>query len=194
MSKPLLFTPFKMRGVVAPNRAVVSPMVQYRAKDGMVNDYHLVHLGKFALGKFGIIFTENCAVVPEGRVTQGDLGMWDDGQIEGHKRMTRFIQQEGSLAATQITHAGRKASSPRQFDKPDEFGPKGADWERWQVYAPSALSAGERYSESPVALDAAGMDNIMALPGIEWVILGDHRAGSMQVRTLRRRYSSSRNP
>ena len=109
-------------------------MVQYRATDGLVNDYHLVHLGKFALGKFGIIFTENCAVVPEGRVTQGDLGMWDDGQIEGHKRMTRFIQQEGSLAATQITHAGRKASSPRQFDKPDEFGPKGAGWERWQVY------------------------------------------------------------
>ena len=117
MQKPLLFTPFKMRGVVASNRAVVSPMVQYRATDGLVNDYHIVHLGKFALGKFGIVFTENCAVVPEGRVTQGDLGMWDDSQIEGHKRLTRFLQQEGALAATQITHAGRKASSPRQFDK-----------------------------------------------------------------------------
>ena len=98
-----------MRGVVAPNRCVVSPMVQYRATDGQVNDYHLVHLGKFALGKFGIVFTENCAVVPRGRVTQGDLGMWDDSQIEGHKRLTRFLQQEGALAATQITHAGRKA-------------------------------------------------------------------------------------
>ena len=90
MQKPLLFTPFKMRGVTAPNRTVVSPMVQYRATDGLVNDYHIVHLGKFALGKFGIVFTENCAVVPEGRVTQGDLGMWDDSQIEGHKRLTRF--------------------------------------------------------------------------------------------------------
>ena len=85
-------------------------MVQYRATDGQVNDYHLVHLGKFALGKFGIVFTENCAIEPRGRVTQGDLGMWDDGQIEGHKRLTRFLQQEGALAATQITHAGRKAS------------------------------------------------------------------------------------
>ena len=161
MSQPLLFTPLKMRGVTAPNRAVVSPMVQYRAKDGLVNDYHLVHLGKFALGKFGIVFTENCAVVPEGRVTQGDLGMWDDSQIEGHKRLTRFLRQEGALAATQITHAGRKASSPRQFDKPDEFGPKGAGWQRWQVYGPSALSAGERYSESPLALEVSQMDAIV---------------------------------
>ena len=150
MQKPLLFTPFKMRGVDRAQPRVVSPMVQYRATDGQVNDYHIVHLGKFALGKFGIVFTENCAVVPEGRVTQGDLGMWDDSQIEGHKRLTRFLQQEGALAATQITHAGRKASSPRQFDKPDEFGPKGAGWQRWQVYGPSALSAGERYSESAI--------------------------------------------
>ena len=85
-------------------------MVQYRATDGQVNDYHLVHLGKFALGKFGIVFTENCAIEPRGRVTQGDLGMWDDSQIEGHKRLVRFLKQEGALAATQITHSGRKGS------------------------------------------------------------------------------------
>ena len=102
-----------MRGVTAPNRAVVSPMVQYRATDGLVNDYHIVHLGKFALGKFGIVFTENCAIEPRGRVTQGDLGMWDDSQIEGHKRLVRFLKQEGALAATQITHSGRKGSTPR---------------------------------------------------------------------------------
>ena len=98
-------------------------MVQYRATDGQVNDYHLVHLGKFALGKFGIVFTENCAVEPRGRVTQGDLGMWDDGQIEGHKRLVRFLKQEGALAATQITHSGRKGSTPRSFDKPGQLGP-----------------------------------------------------------------------
>ena len=79
-------------------------MVQYRATDGLVNDYHLVHLGKFALGKFGIVFTENCAVEPRGRVTQGDLGMWDDSQIEGQQRLVRFLKQEGALAATEITH------------------------------------------------------------------------------------------
>jgi 2,4-dienoyl-CoA reductase-like NADH-dependent reductase (Old Yellow Enzyme family) len=145
LQKPLLFTPLKLRGVTAPNRCVVSPMVQYRATDGQVNDYHLVHLGKFALGKFGIVFTENCAVEPCGRVTQGDLGMWDDGQIEGHRRLVRFLKQEGALAATQITHSGRKGSTPRSFDKPGQLGPEGAGWQRWQVVGPSALPAGEGY-------------------------------------------------
>ena len=104
-------------------------MVQYRATDGLVNDYHVVHLGKFALGKFGIVFTENCAIEPRGRVTQGDLGMWDDSQIDGHKRLVRFLKQEGALAATQITHSGRKGSTPRSFDKPGELGPAGAGWQ-----------------------------------------------------------------
>ena len=84
-------------------------MVQFRATDGLVNDFHLVHLGKFALGKFGVVFTENCAVEPRGRVTQGDLGLWDDGQIASHKRLTDFIRGEGVLSATQITHSGARA-------------------------------------------------------------------------------------
>ena len=145
MQKPLLFTPFAMRGVTAPNRCVVSPMVQYRATDGQVNDFHLVHLGKFALGKFGVVFTENCAVEPRGRVTQGDLGMWDDGQIEGHKRLVRFLKQEGALAATQITHAGRKASTPRSFDKPGQLGPEGAGWKKWDVVGPTGQPAADDY-------------------------------------------------
>ena len=145
MQKPLLFTPFAMRGVTAPNRCVVSPMVQYRATDGQVNDFHLVHLGKFALGKFGVVFTENCAVEPRGRVTQGDLGMWDDGQIEGHKRLVRFLKQEGALAATQITHAGRKASTPRSFDKPGQLGPEGAGWKKWDVVGPTGQPAADGY-------------------------------------------------
>ena len=129
MAQPLLFTPLKLRGVTAPNRSVVSPMVQYRATNGQVNDYHLVHLGKFALGKFGIVFTENCAIEPRGRVTQGDLGMWDDSQIAGHKRLVAFIKGEGALAGTQITHSGRKGSTPRSFDKPGQRGPAGAGWQ-----------------------------------------------------------------
>jgi hypothetical protein len=160
LSKPLLFTPFQMRGVTAPNRAVVSPMVQYRATDGLVNDYHIVHLGKFALGKFGIVFTENCAVEARGRVTQGDLGMWDDSQIEGHKRLVRFLKQEGSLAATQITHSGRKGSTPRSFDKPGELGPKEAGWKKWQVVGPSALAAGEGY-DTPQALSESDLDDVV---------------------------------
>ena len=178
MQKPLLFQPLKLRGVTAPNRAVVSPMVQYRATDGQVNDYHLVHLGKFALGKFGIVFTENAAVVPTGRVTEGDLGMWDDSQIEGHKRLVRFLKQEGALAGTQITHAGRKGSTPRSFDKPGELGPAGAGWQKWQVVGPSELAAADgwmvprqlgeadiadlvkKFGEAAKRADAAGYDVI----------------------------------
>jgi 2,4-dienoyl-CoA reductase-like NADH-dependent reductase (Old Yellow Enzyme family) len=92
LHKPLLFTPLRLRGVTAPNRAVVSPMVQYRATDGQVNDYHLVHLGKFALGKFGIVFTENAAVVPTGRVTQGDLGLWTTARSRP-QAAARFSQE-----------------------------------------------------------------------------------------------------
>ncbi|MBV8412862.1 MAG: NADH:flavin oxidoreductase/NADH oxidase [Alphaproteobacteria bacterium] len=160
MQKPLLFSPLKLRGVSAPNRCVVSPMVQYRATDGQVNDYHLVHLGKFALGKFGIVFTENCAVEPRGRVTQGDLGMWDDGQIEGHKRLVRFLRQEGALAATQITHAGRKGSTPRSFDKPGQLGPEDAGWQRWQVVGPSEIAAAEGWMV-PKQLAADELDDIV---------------------------------
>ncbi len=121
----------------------------------------MVHLGKFALGKFGIVFTENCAVVPDGRVTQGDLGMWDDGQIEGHKRLTRFLKQEGALAATQITHAGRKASSPRQFDKPDEFGPKDAGWQTLAGLRTVGAVGGRSAIQIALALDVAQMDAIV---------------------------------
>ena len=160
MQRPLLFTPLKLRGVTAPNRAVVSPMVQYRALDGQVNDYHLVHLGKFALGGFGIVFTENCAVEPRGRVTQGDLGLWDDGQIESHRRLVRFLKQEGALAATQITHSGRKGSTPRSFDRPGQLGPEGAGWQRWQVVGPSELPAGEGYA-TPRQLAEAEIDDIV---------------------------------
>ena len=160
MQRPLLFTPLKLRGVTAPNRAVVSPMVQYRALDGQVNDYHLVHLGKFALGGFGIVFTENCAVEPRGRVTQGDLGLWDDGQIESHRRLTRFLKQEGAVAATQITHSGRKGSTPRSFDKPGQLGPEGAGWQRWQVVGPSELPAGEGYV-TPKQLAEVEIDDIV---------------------------------
>ena len=135
MQKPLLFSPLKLRGVTAPNRCVVSPMVQYRATDGQVNDYHLVHLGKFALGKFGIVFTENCAIEPRGRVTQGDLGMWDDSQIEGHKRLVRFLKQEGALAATQITHSGRKGTRRARSTSRASSGPtaRAGRSGRWSV-------------------------------------------------------------
>jgi len=160
LQKPLLFTPFKMRGVTAPNRCVVSPMVQFRATDGLVNDFHLVHLGKFALGRFGTVFTENCAVEPRGRVTQGDLGLWDDGQIASHKRLTDFIRGEGVLSATQITHSGRKGSTARTFDRRGQFGPEGAGWKKWEVVGPTDLAAAEGWMK-PRALSVDEIEELV---------------------------------
>jgi 2,4-dienoyl-CoA reductase-like NADH-dependent reductase (Old Yellow Enzyme family) len=143
MNHPLLFRPIRLRGVTSTNRCVLSPMVQHKAVNGQINDYHLVHLGQFAIGRFGIVFTENCAVSPQGRVTQGDLGMWDIDHIGGHRRLVNFLQQQGSLAAIQLSHAGRKGSSSRPFDRLGQLGPEGADWQPWQVVAPSAIPVKE---------------------------------------------------
>lgn len=116
MERPLLFTPLTLRGVVAPNRVAISPMVQNRSQDGFSNDFYLVHYGKFALGKAGIVFSEACAVEARGRVTDGDLGIWDDAHIDGLSRVTRFLHAEGSLAAVQLAHAGRKGAMQRAWD------------------------------------------------------------------------------
>lgn len=75
---PLLFTPLTLRGVRLRNRVVISPMCQYAAEDGLPNEWHLVHLGRFATGGAGLIFTEAAAVSPQGRITHGDLGIWSD--------------------------------------------------------------------------------------------------------------------
>ncbi len=96
MSQPQLFTPITLRNVTAKNRIVISPMCQYSAEDGVANDWHLVHLGKFAQGGAGIVMTEAVAVVAEGRITHGDLGLWNDSQVAPLKRITSFIRANGA--------------------------------------------------------------------------------------------------
>ena len=90
-------------------------MSQYRAIDGLANDWHLVHLGRFAMGGAGLVYVEATAVEAEGRRTHGDLGLWDDTQIESLKRITQFINREGAVAGIQLGHAGRKASERRPW-------------------------------------------------------------------------------
>jgi 2,4-dienoyl-CoA reductase-like NADH-dependent reductase (Old Yellow Enzyme family) len=115
-----LFEPFQIRSVTLKNRICVSPMSQYRAKEGFVNDWHFSHLSRFALGGCGLVFTEATAISAEGRRTLGDLGLWNDDQIEGMSRITTFLKAEGSIAGIQLSHAGRKASERRPWhgDKP----------------------------------------------------------------------------
>jgi 2,4-dienoyl-CoA reductase-like NADH-dependent reductase (Old Yellow Enzyme family) len=111
----LLFDPIELRGVKARNRIVVSPMCQYSAQDGLVTDWHLVHLGKFAQGGAGIVFVEATAVEKRGRITHGDTGIWDDAHIPGLRRIADFIKSQGALPAIQLAHAGRKSSMARPW-------------------------------------------------------------------------------
>lgn len=110
-----LFEPFTLRGVRMRNRVVVSPMSQYRAQEGVANDWHLVHLGRFALGGAGLVLCEAAAVQRHGRRTHGDLGIWSDAQIDGLARVARFLEAEGAVAGIQLAHAGRKASERRPW-------------------------------------------------------------------------------
>ena len=153
---PLLFTPLALRGVTLPNRVVISPMVQYRAKDGLANDFHMVHLGKFALGRAGTVFTEATAVEPRGRVTHGDLGLWNDDQAQALKPIVRYLHREGSIAAIQLAHAGRKGSS----DLPWRGGAALQGPAAWTTVAPSALPHGDGW-HMPQALDEEGIAAIV---------------------------------
>lgn len=105
-----LFTPLSIGKVTLPNRIAMSPMCQYSAKDGFVNDWHLVHYGSRAAGGAGLIIMEASAVLPEGRITPGDIGIWSDDHIEGLAKIASFIAGQGSVAGIQLAHAGRKAS------------------------------------------------------------------------------------
>jgi 2,4-dienoyl-CoA reductase-like NADH-dependent reductase (Old Yellow Enzyme family) len=110
-----LFTPITLRQITARNRLVLSPMCNYSADDGFVNDWHLVTVGRYAQGGAGIVFVEASAVQAAGRITHGDLGIWKDDHIAGLKRIADFIRSQGSVPAIQIGHAGRKASMARPW-------------------------------------------------------------------------------
>ncbi|MGC3991651.1 MAG: hypothetical protein QM796_18570 [Chthoniobacteraceae bacterium] len=129
-----LFEPITLKGLTLRNRLVVSPMCQYSATNGFSDDYHLIHLGRFALGGFGLVIVEATAVLPEGRITHGDLGLWSDDQIEGLARIVRSLKAYGAAAGIQIGHAGPKASMQRPWDgngplNGSDFARGEANWE-----------------------------------------------------------------
>ena len=134
MSK--LFSPFTLKDVTLKNRIVISPMCQYSAVDGFANDWHLVHLGSRAVGGAGLIIQEATAVVPEGRITHADLGIWKDEHVEKLKQIVSFIHENGAIAGIQLAHAGRKASC----DLPWNGGEQLAGGENsWKTVGPSAI-------------------------------------------------------
>lgn len=126
---PLLFQPLKLRGLTLPNRLVVSPMCMYSAQNGLANDFHLVHLGQFALSGTGLIFSEATAVLPEGRISPEDLGLWDDAQILPLGRITDFVHSQGGRIGMQLAHAGRKASTFAPWRGRGAVPPEQGGWE-----------------------------------------------------------------
>ncbi|GAB2652386.1 NADH:flavin oxidoreductase/NADH oxidase [Saccharopolyspora gloriosae] len=111
-----LFDPLKLGDTAIRNRVWVSPMCTYSAVDGLPSDWHLVHLGQFALGGAGLVMAEATAVAPEGRISAGDAGLWNDEQATAWRRVTDFLREHGATPAVQLAHAGRKASTTAPWE------------------------------------------------------------------------------
>ncbi len=160
-SRPLLFTPLTIRGVTLPNRTVLAPMVQYRALGGVPNDFHMVHLGKFALGRFGTVMTEATAVEPRGRVGHGCPGIWHDDQIPAWRRIADYIKREGSVAAMQLAHSGRKGATHRAIDggKPYDDADAANGLPAWPVIGPTTEPPGSAY-QIPAQMTAADIAQV----------------------------------
>lgn len=155
---PALFDAMTLRDLTLRNRIVVSPMCQYSAVHGVANDWHLVHLGGFATGGAGLILAEATAVVPEGRISPWDLGLWDDAQIPTLQRITSFVHAQGAAIGVQLAHAGRKASTRRPWEGTGTVPPAEGGWR--EVMAPSAVRYSDSYPE-PTALDDAGIARVI---------------------------------
>jgi len=138
-------------------------MCQYSARHGLANDWHLVHLGRFAQGGFGLVIVEATAVVPEGRISYGDLGLWNDEQVAPMRRITDFLHAQGAAAGVQLAHAGRKAATPiawrNGLDETDEEKIVNA-YENWTPVAPSAEAHAAAPYQVPVALDLEGIEAV----------------------------------
>ena len=154
-----LFDPLTIREITFANRVLVSPMCQYSSTDGYANDWHFVHLGSRAVGGAGLVLTEATAVLPEGRISPQDLGLWKDDHIEHLARIVRFIHEQVSVAGTQLAHAGRKASTHRPWDGHGTVAESDGGWAN--VVAPSAVAFADHYPK-PQALSVDGIHDIVS--------------------------------
>ena len=155
--KPSLFSPFQLRSVTFPNRIGVSPMCQYSCEDGFATDWHLVHLGSRAVGGAGLVIVEASAVLPEGRISPGDLGIWKDEHVPMLERIVSFLHSQGARAGIQIAHAGRKGSMSAPFTSEHLVSEAEGGW---IPVAPSAVPFSPKYA-TPRALDKAGIDAVV---------------------------------
>jgi 2,4-dienoyl-CoA reductase-like NADH-dependent reductase (Old Yellow Enzyme family) len=146
MTKPLLFTPITIKATTFKNRVAIAPMATYAASDGIAQDFHFAHWGRLVLGGAGCVFVEATAVTEQGRITNGDLGLWSAAHVPPLRRVAAFMKTRGVVPGIQIAHAGRKGSTQRPWHGNGALTP--ADLARgdkkWDTVAPTseAMAAG----------------------------------------------------
>lgn len=176
-SLPPMLTPFSVRGVTLKNRVVVSPMAMYSATDGLIDDFHLVHLGSRAMGGAALVFAEMTCVSSDARITPGCLGLWNDEQAKGWKRLADFVHaNSGAKLGIQLGHAGRKGSTKRAWDGIDQP----LEEDAWPLISASALPY-LKHSPVPRAMTRDDMDRVRndhvaaarraAAVGVDWLEL-----------------------
>lgn len=152
-----LFSPLQLRSVHLRNRIVVSPMCMYSSDDGMPNDWHFVHLGSRAVGGAAMVCVEASGVVPEGRITPWDAGIWSAAHAQAWKPVGEFIRAQGAVPAIQLAHAGRKASVDKPWRGGKYLAPEQGGW---TALGPSALAFG--HYPAPRAMSPDEVRNTVA--------------------------------
>jgi 2,4-dienoyl-CoA reductase-like NADH-dependent reductase (Old Yellow Enzyme family) len=155
---PTLFDQFKLKDVTLRNRIVASPMCQYVAEDGIVTDWHKVHYASLARGGSALVIVEASAVSKEGRITPGDLGIWNDAQADALRTIVSSIKQAGAVPGIQLAHAGRKASANRPWEGDDHMAED--DPRAWSTIAPSAIAWGVGLRRTPAEISKADIARV----------------------------------
>ncbi|TDY51492.1 2,4-dienoyl-CoA reductase-like NADH-dependent reductase (Old Yellow Enzyme family) [Paraburkholderia rhizosphaerae] len=158
LAQSALFRPIQVRGLNLPNRIVVAPMCQYSAKHGCMNDWHLIHLGQLSLSGAALLTIEATAVVPEGRITYGDVGLYDDATEAAMRNILESVRRWSTIPiGLQLDHAGRKASTEVPWAGRMQFAPGHPNG--WQTEAPSAIGF-DPHDHPPAALDRDGLRRV----------------------------------
>jgi 2,4-dienoyl-CoA reductase-like NADH-dependent reductase (Old Yellow Enzyme family) len=155
-----LFAPYRLKDVTLRNRIAVPPMCQYSAIDGFTTDWHEAHYAGMARGGAGLVIVEATAVSPQGRITPGCTGLWNDQQAEGLARIAAAIKRAGAVPGIQIGHAGWKASANRPWEGDDHI--PNDDPRGWQTLSPSAIPFGGKLDKVPTAMTLEDIARVQA--------------------------------
>jgi NADPH2 dehydrogenase len=157
----MLFEPITIKDLTAKNRVVMPPMCQYMAKDGMANNWHLIHYATRAVGQVGTIILEATAIEPRGRISMNDLGLWDNKQVEPMKRIVEICKEHGTLVGVQLAHAGRKSQVKNEkIVAPSPIAFSGQFPEPHELTGTEIYEISRRFAEAAYRARKAGFDFI----------------------------------